>query len=76
MTLLSFVVSFTVEIKVLKTGILMPEPSASPRTRTPQNPFTLGGPPLIMVSIRDKKDYIRVLVYSYYYITITGWGSS
>ena len=26
-----------------------------------------------MVTIRDNKDYIRVLLYSYY-ATITGWG--
>ena len=26
-----------------------------------------------MVAIRDNKDYIRVLLYSYY-TTITGWG--
>ena len=27
----------------------------------------------VIVAIRDKKDYIRVLLYSYY-TTITGWG--
>ena len=34
--------------------------------------YRLGGPPVI-VTIRDNKDYNRVLVYSYY-STITGWG--
>ena len=34
----------------------------------------LGGPPHpVIVTIRDNKDYIRVLLYSYY-TTITGWG--
>ena len=28
----------------------------------------------VMVTIRDNRDYIRVLLYSYYYTTITGWG--
>ena len=33
-----------------------------------------GGPPhLVIVAIRDKKDYIRVLLY-FYYTTIAGWG--
>ena len=31
-------------------------------------------PHRVIVTIRDKKDYIRVLLYSYY-TTITGWGS-
>ena len=35
---------------------------------------TLGGPPHpVIVTIRDNKDCIRVLLYSYY-TTITGWG--
>ena len=29
----------------------------------------------VIVTIMDNKDYIRVLLYSYY-TTITGWGSS
>ena len=29
----------------------------------------------VMVTIMDNKDYIRVLLYSYY-TTITGWGAS
>ena len=36
--------------------------------------YKLGGPPhTVIVTIRDNKDYIRVLSYSYY-TTITGWG--
>ena len=30
-------------------------------------------PPPVIVTIRNSKDYIRVLLYSYY-TTITGWG--
>ena len=40
--------------------------------------YRLGGPPHhVIMTLRDNKDYIRVLVYSYY-TTITGWvgGSS
>ena len=34
----------------------------------------LGGPPHpVIVTIRDNRDYIGVLLYSYY-TTITGWG--
>ena len=34
----------------------------------------LGGPPHpVIVTIRDNRDYIKVLLYSYY-TTITGWG--
>ena len=36
--------------------------------------YCLGGPPHpVTVSIRDKRDYIRVRLYSYD-TTITGWG--
>ena len=28
----------------------------------------------VIVTIRDNRDYIRVLSYSYYYTTTTGWG--
>ena len=36
--------------------------------------LTLGGPPHpVIVTIRDDRDYIRVLLYSCY-TTITGWG--
>ena len=38
--------------------------------------YDLGGTPHpVIVTIRDKKDYIRVLLYSNY-TTITGWGGS
>ena len=33
----------------------------------------LGGPPPAIVTTRNSKDYIRVILYSYY-TTITGWG--
>ena len=36
--------------------------------------YTLGERPHpVLVTIRDNRDYIRVLLYSYY-TTITGWG--
>ena len=36
--------------------------------------YSLGGTPHpVIVTIRDNRDYIRVLLYSYY-TTITGWG--
>ena len=36
--------------------------------------YTLGGPPPpVIVTIGDNRDYIRVLLYSYY-TTIIGWG--
>ena len=36
--------------------------------------YTLNGPPhAVIVTIRDNRDCIRVLLYSYY-TTITGWG--
>ena len=31
-------------------------------------------PPTVIVTIRDNRDYSRVLLYSYY-TTITGWGA-
>ena len=34
---------------------------------------TLGGPPPCNSGYKDNKDYIRILLYSYY-TTITGWG--
>ena len=38
--------------------------------------YKLGGPPHpVIVTIRDKKEYVRILLYSYY-TTITGWGGS
>ena len=42
---------------------------------TPHNDCDpLGGPPHpVIVAIMDNKDYIGVLLYSYY-TTITGWG--
>ena len=36
--------------------------------------FTSRTPHPVIVTIRDNKDYIRVLFYSYY-TTITGWGA-
>ena len=36
-------------------------------------PYTYMDPLGVIVTIRNSKDYIRVLVYSYY-TTITGWG--
>ena len=39
-----------------------------------RKPYNLGGRPNpVIVAIRDNKNYIRVLLYSYY-TTITGWG--
>ena len=36
--------------------------------------YRLGGPPHpVVVTVGDNRDYIRVLLYSYY-TTITGWG--
>ena len=35
--------------------------------------YSLGGPPTVIVTIGDNRDYTRVLLY-FYYTTITGWG--
>ena len=46
-----------------------PAIKATPSTRTKN---ILGGSPTVIVTIRDNRDYIRVLLYSNY-TTITGW---
>ena len=44
------------------------------RSRLYMVSYKLGGPPHpVIVTIRDNRDYIRVLLYSYY-TTVTGWG--
>ena len=55
-------------------GLLSPK-ARKRQTNPLENPCNhLGGPPHpVIVAIRDNKDDIKVLLYSYY-TTITGWG--
>ena len=43
--------------------------------RFPSNPLIRWTPHPVIVTIRDNRDHIRVLFYSYY-TTITGWGGA
>ena len=49
------------------------DPDGMPRVPLNSGFYIRWAPHPIVVTIRDNKDYIRVLLYSYY-ITITGWG--
>ena len=50
-----------------------PKPYLSNPQKAPKKAYIRWTPHPVIVTIRDNKDYIRVLLYSYY-TTITGWG--
>ena len=50
----------------------MPDPE-NPKFANPRHVDLRRTPHPVIVTIRDNRDYIRVLLYSYY-TTITGWG--
>ena len=52
---------------------ICPQPTRLKKHQAKNTRYVRWTPHPVIVTIRDNRDYIRVLLYSYY-TTITGWG--